>query len=307
MRRWGLSAALLFLILTNAVLFVRLAYNRAGEPEATVVLTGREIYFKADRSERKEKSGRIMSIKLDCNGFNDHPWLDQAKLEALGFDLRLPSYAVKEDYYSHLRPRKTYVVLEYDGEAYKAWRRKMEERIAKMEEEEKEGKSERVTNFKAILEIKKFMVSAISDQSRLFPVDAGTDPVALRRQYPDRHRFIIAAAVVRLNYFSGYWNDYEKKYSPPSLKGYFTDLLVSSIYLSDQQRDRLEEIISHLRPAPGEELRFPPRVQMGGYLPKTFYEREIDPRKRALVRFTICYGRNYEPWVADIRLEEEAK
>jgi hypothetical protein len=157
------------------------------------------------------------------------------------------------------------------------------------------------------LEIKRFMVSAISDQSRHFPVDAGNDPVALRRQYPDRHRFIIAAAVVRLHYFPGYWNDYRKKYIPPSLTGYFTDLLVSPIYLSDQQRDQLEKIIPRLKPAPGEEVRFPPRWQMGGFLPKTYNEKEIDPRKRALVRFTICYGRNYEPWVADIRLEGEAK
>jgi hypothetical protein len=308
MRRWGLVAAILLVILTNAVLFARLAYNRAGEPEATIVVTGREIYFKADQSEQKEKSGRTISIKLDWNRTDEHPWLDQAKLEALGFDLPLPSY-VGEGYYWNPGPRKAYVVLEYDGEAYKAWRRKMEERIAKMEEEEKEGKSERVTNFKAMLEIKRFMVSAISDQSRLFPVNAGTDPVALRRQYPDRHRFIIAAAEVSVYFSPGHWNANEngKKYLPPSFKGYFSDLLVSPIYLSDQQRDQLEKIIPRLKPAPGEEVRFPPRWQMGGFLPKTYNEKEIDPRKRALVRFTICYGRNYEPWVADIRLEGEAK
>ena len=307
MRRWGFVAALLFLILTNAVLFVRLAYNRAGEPEATVVLTGREIYFGAEQRGPEEKPGRHISIKLDWN-HTDSPWLDQTKLEALDFDLRLPSYAVKEDisYYGSLLPRKTYVVLEYDGQSYEAWRRRTHERLAVMEEKDKEGK-ERAVNFKALLELYKFILSPISDQSRLFAIDAGNDPAALRRQYPDRRRFIIAAAEVRVYYLPGYWSEHEKKFFPPSIRGEFSDLLVSPIYLSAQQCKQLEEIIPRLKPAPGEEVRLPPLWQLGGKQTKTYNEKEIDPRKRPLVHFTICYGQNYEPWVADIRLEEEAK
>jgi Domain of unknown function (DUF4824) len=296
MRRWGFVAALLFLILANAILFVRLAYNRTGEPEATVTLTGREVRFEAGRRGPEEKLIRPISINLE---WNQHftPWLDRAKLGTLGFDLHLPSYAVKKEhsYYWSLLPRKAYVVLEYNGQGYEAWRREMQEKVARLEEKDKEGKLDK--SDKKSLERYKVLLSASSDQSRLFVIDAGTDSAALRRQYPDRHRFIITAAEVKVAY-TEIWDEIGKKSTPPTLRGTISDLLASPIYISAQQRDQLEEIIRRLRPGPGEELHLPP---------KTYGNKEIDPGRRRLVRFTICYGQNYEPWVADIRLEEEAK
>jgi hypothetical protein len=296
MRRWGLVAALLFVILTNAVPFARLAYNRAGEPEATVVLTGREVRFEAGWREPERKPGRPISVNLKWN--DDYtPWLDRAKLEALGFDLSLPSYAAKREssYYWNILPRKAYVVLEYDGQGYEAWRRETQEKVARLEEKDKEGKLEEFG--KKQLAQYRTLLSPSSDQSRLFAIDVGTDPAALRRQYPNRRRFIIAAAEVRVAY-TGTWDEISKKSGPPTLKGRISDLLVDPISVSARQRDQLEEIIPRLRPAPGDKHR----LRSG-----TVVEKEIDPGKRRLVRFTVCYGQSYEPWVADIRLEEEAK
>jgi hypothetical protein len=140
-------------------------------------------------------------------------------------------------------------------------------------------------------------LSPSSDQSRLFTIDAGTDPAALRRQYPNRRRFIIAAAEVRVAY-TGTWDEISRKSGPPILKGNISDLLVNPISVSARQRDQLEEIIPRLRLSPGDKRRLHPG---------TFVEKDIDPGKRRFVRFTVCYGQSYEPWVADIRLEEEAK
>jgi hypothetical protein len=63
MRRWGLVAALMFLVLTNVVLWARLANNRSGEPEATVALTGREVRFEGDGADwRENQAGPSVSV-----------------------------------------------------------------------------------------------------------------------------------------------------------------------------------------------------------------------------------------------------
>jgi hypothetical protein len=297
MRRWGLVAALMFLVLTNVVLWARLAYNRSGEPEATVALTGREVRFEAGWRGLERKPGRPVSVSLIWNQ-DFTPWLTQDKLESLGFDLRLPPYAKEEaySYYWSLLPRQAYVVLEYDGQGYEAWRRDITGKLAALEEKEKQEKLDK--GEKNQMEKYKLSLSPASSQSRLFAVDAGAHAEALRRQYADRQRFIIAPCQVRVKYVST-WDKKTQKSGPPTIKGGISELLVSTIHISAHQRDRLEEIIPRLEKAADHQPRLPTETGVA--------EKEIDPEKRRLVNFTICYGQSYEPWVADIRAGEEAK
>jgi hypothetical protein len=215
----------------------------------------------------------------------------------LGFDLRLPPYAKEEaySYYWSLLPRQAYVVLEYDGQGYEAWRRDITGKLAALEKK-KNRKS--WTKGKNQMEKYKLSLSLASSQSRLFAVDAGAHAEALRRQYADRQRFIIAPCQVRVKYVST-WDKKTQKSGPPTIKGGISELLVSTIHISAHQRDRLEEIIPRLEKAADHQPRRPTETGVG--------EKEIDPEKHRLVNFTIFYGQSYEPWVADIHLGEEAK
>jgi len=277
MRRYGFLAAILFLVLVNAVLFLRLAYNRGGEPEGKVTLTGREVAITEmialpDTAARK-RPGSL--VRLTYSG--DCPWFDAAKLEAVGFDCRVPPGSDAPVYLFRMRPRQTYVVLEYEGPAYEAWRRETEKNIKDLEEKEKKGEIKSGEKYL----IKQSRESLIS-RSRLFPMDLGNDAAALRQRYPDRGRFIIAPGLVRIMP-SG------PKGGQP--RGAVSHLLVESLSLSDRHRDQLEKILRGFEVPAG----------------KPDSPGLMTPEQRPRLRFTLCYGQNYEPWVADIRLVEEAK
>jgi len=49
-------------------------------------------------------------------------WLDQPKLQGLGFDCSVnPSSPDSARYYERQRARQVFVALEYDGAAWRAW------------------------------------------------------------------------------------------------------------------------------------------------------------------------------------------
>jgi hypothetical protein len=90
-------------------------------------------------------------------------WLDTAKLEALGFDCKVPvSGPEASSHYSSMPARRVFLALEYEGDTW---------RSAGGEDEKK---------------------------SRLFVVDADQDAIRLRRRYPDREHHIICRGSVRL-------------------------------------------------------------------------------------------------------------
>ena len=85
MRRRGLLVAAALILVTNAVVLVEVARNRAGAPVETIQLTERELPL---NFRGKEDTG--VSVSLNGRRFysvgDDFSWLNQAKLEELGFD-----------------------------------------------------------------------------------------------------------------------------------------------------------------------------------------------------------------------------
>ena len=204
--RHTLISGIALILVTNAAALGGIAWNRSGDPESTLKLTQRELqppYWGMNR----ENSG--MSLQLNwriiaggkswnysySGGTPD--WLDQAKMESLGFDVST-AQAMKDNYRwtSRQLSREVLLVLEMDGQAYQqALQRtrknaaEQDARLAAMPDvEELKRKAKQAQD-----EVKR----EEQENSRLFAIDAGLSQAELRARYPDRSRYAIVYAQVR--------------------------------------------------------------------------------------------------------------
>ncbi|MCE5193988.1 MAG: DUF4824 family protein [Nitrospiraceae bacterium] len=271
MRKYGLLGAITLLLIVNAFVFAGILINRSGSPEAAIELTERELPLAYTRDEN---TGISLSLKYDY----DREWLDKKKLIAIGFDCSVPEGSPEADiFYRHVLPHKTYAVFEYDGETWKRWIEKQEKLIADLEKKIRQGKSDKEELGRLQTRFKR----DIKTRTRLFPIDADNDPVALRNRYPDNSRFIILPVVVRMNY---YFTSYENKKSPKKIIGFLTDVLVDSIHVPLGKRSLLEPL---------------------RYKEKREYYTEKITEPRYVVK--LHFGKRYEPWVVDVRQIKNSK
>lgn len=209
---WLARAGFVLLALTNAVMLSEVAYNREGSPEAVLALTNREL---APRSSSlwPDEENKDLSLQLVLRaqgvldaelppqdewetlwpGVSSGPiaWLDRQKLAALGFDVTKPLSARRSDaHYDRMGGRAVYLVLEFDGptgaRALQAARDQIvRESIAAGNSKQRLLAQERLQRAQEILRSDEY------EQSRLFIVDAGLDPAALRGLYADRAHYAI--------------------------------------------------------------------------------------------------------------------
>ena len=149
----------------------------------------------------------VLSLRLtwralgrEENDVNDRMpfWLKGKKLEELGF--RFVDGASS----GNLRDRESesrevFVALEYNGPAYRDAVRRAERALEKEEEALRANPADKGL-LSARQQAKKRVQSEELTQSRLFAVDAGTDPRQLRAMYNDASRFIVTRGVVSLTY-----------------------------------------------------------------------------------------------------------
>jgi len=177
MRRAGPVLAVVVVILANALALAAVARNRAGEPEAEALLTERELPLAPWTDESTGTFLRLEWQRSLPGSKIETPWLDQAKLESLGFDCSVPPAAAgARERYGRMAARPAYVVLEHDGAAFRRWLEAAEAQPG-------------VTDAPP--------GSARASASRLVPIDVGRDAGELRRLYPDRSRDLIVPAIVR--------------------------------------------------------------------------------------------------------------
>jgi hypothetical protein len=166
-------------VLTNLVALAGVARNRSAEPEAELWLTERELPRAPWTDEGAGVFLRLEWARSLPGSKADWPWFDRAKLESLGFDCGHPADAPDAaSHYARVMPREAYVVLELDGEAFARWLEAREAQPPAPAPPSGPPESPRET------------------ASRLVPIDAGTDPAALRRLHPERGRQLILPAVV---------------------------------------------------------------------------------------------------------------
>ena len=211
MKRRGPFLAAALVLAADAFVLVKAAQNRSGSPTATIELTEREL-----RLVQPQRESTALFLELAWEParrdfkFEDGPgWFNQAKLEELGYDCRLPlSDPSAPEHYRLMPAREAFAVFEY-GEAVPA-----------------EAGDSRVT------------------LSRLVAVDAGRDPTLLRRRYPDARRVLIVPSLVRL-FYQVKWDPNTRRYLPGAyLRGGVVQIQVNQISVPPSQR-RVFETLGH--------------------------------------------------------------
>jgi hypothetical protein len=209
MRRPGILLAAALVLAADAFVLVSAARNHSGAPVEAIELTEREL-----RLVRPQREGTALFLRLAWEPapgrfkFEDGPgWFNQAKLEELGYDCRLPlTDPSAPAHYEAMPAKEAFAVLEYNQAAWG---------------EEGEGRSL---------------------WSRLLAVDAGRDLALLRKKYPDTRRVLIVPSLVRLIY-QAKWEPNVRRYAPGAfLRGSIGQMLVGEISVPPSERRVLESL-----------------------------------------------------------------
>ena len=203
-----LALGIALIVITNLVALGGVAYNRAGQPEAVVTLSERELDIPFRYGVLRENTGIELQLNCrieesqahaygyaDCSGMPE--WLDRDKLLELGFRLPAESKATtdRRRYRSEL-PRQVYVVLEFNGPAYQRVVARAERHLTERTElmADNPGKEQ----FKsAAKQAQQTLDDERRRSSRLFIIDAGQDKSALQAKYAATGRYVVMRALIR--------------------------------------------------------------------------------------------------------------
>ena len=277
MKGRGWVAAIALVVAVNALVLVRVAANRRGEPDASLTLTERELPI-AYVSPNSESSGVSLRFNVEhfvpwssagsCGDRELDPlaWLDGEKLAALGFRVSVPNSWEEADILIQRQlPREAFAVLELGGRAWERYRERLAERYSLSTQEVCDAKPAPAPDASD----RTLAERALRFGSRLFVVDVGNDPSALRREYPDRNSYLIAPAKVHV-FLS------RNCASLSSTVRGSVSLLIDEVNVPRRLQARLPSVD---RPA---------SYRWGG---------ERAPRYEVV----LASGKNHEPWIQEIR------
>jgi hypothetical protein len=280
----GLPLALGLILVTNAVALGGVALNRSGAPEATLTLTEREL---PPGYVGEEDTG--LSLRLDWDapvGGDPDEWLDRDRLRSLGFDCSVaPDDPRAELHYGKALPLQRYAVLEFEGDSWRRW-------LADQEKEIERLRARVARHDETARTVKEREARLAADRvghSRLFLVDVGRDPAELRRLHPDRARFIVAPAVVRIDFSAG-WKSPDGTVHPPRLNGHVSEVLVQEIHVPLSLRPILDQIRREDEKTAG--------AAGWSSLERRYGPFAVHPPRYEVI---LSYGRRLEPWIAEIR------
>jgi len=279
-------------LLTNLALLAAARWNRLDEPQGRLSLTERELALPWARQD--EGTGLALSLVLSHRAPGsirrtarwksydlpavDYEWLDRSKLVELGFEAELdPTDPEAVRYYANVLPRSVYVVVEYDGDAWRSWIVEREAEVEKLRREVADGIAEpgELADAEAVLLVDRTM------RSRLFPVDAGTDPAALLRRYGDRPGHAVLAAVLRPEIA-------RSKSGTPILTAAVLEPVVGRLNVPRALRSPLDVLLPR---ESGEEVEARERKEAARGWPAV-----RPPRYRC----TVAIGRRLEPWLTEV-------
>jgi len=268
-------AALILVLAVNAFVLVRVYQNRTGTPKSLVELTEREL--RPSYSSFNENSGLAMDVVWRTFNQNDTDyywssssspdWFDEAKLRQL--DFQIPEGEKRENhrrYRPRPLPKRVFVVLEMNSPLHDQVVARLEKKAAETRDKllhDPAGKELQASLKSAENNLEKEKVG----RSRLFAVDAGLDADVLRAAYPDRSRYIIARAIVRMQSSGG---NKSTKY-----RGWIARLGIARINVPKDLRDRLSFL---------------------GNSATSYRMYDKPPRYKA----SLGYGSRFEPWLVSI-------
>jgi hypothetical protein len=192
-------------------------------------------------------------------------------------------------WYGKKLPLKRYVVLEYAADSWHEWLKHQEDKTEALREKVARG----AENEEALTKREELLERQRQGHSRLFLVDAGSSPATLRAEYPDRGRYVVTLALIRIEYRRE-WDPETQTLRDPYLTGSISEILVESIHVPRRYRGVIDATLELDRHAAGEAgKKFGMRYLFQGAHP---------PRYQVALR----YGLRYEPWLTGIRpLEPE--
>ncbi|MGB5306664.1 MAG: DUF4824 family protein [Gammaproteobacteria bacterium] len=275
MRRAGFIGALLLLVAVNVAVLGGVAWNRAGQPEASLLLTERELPLSYSLFSVEENSGLALQLTLYQDG-SSPDWLDEQKLRTLGFH---PQRHDTSDAAAGARdkqalPRRAWVVLEFDGPAWQAVLAESERQLA--------GLGAKIASGESTVQQQEYRQQSLEQlrqgASRLIAVDAGTDAVALRDRYSNTTRYLITGAEIHM------W--IERVQAPQENSDHqrvtgSLRLLAEQIHVSLHQRAALQSALG------GDVQARGPRAADNSRLPR--------------YAVVLNVGARFEPWIAAIR------
>lgn len=259
MRR--LIVPLLVILLVNAWVLARVAYNRVGEPVQQLALTERELALPYRWKNNSENSGISLSLRWQAlsddvlkHRFSRSLAVTETTYYSLGFK-RGEACPPSPRRGGQALPVKAWVMLEYDGPHYQQYLHKWQEYIKSLELTE-EPDSQRLENARSNWR------KVREEESRLFVVAVATSPELLvEMQQAGRHYWLSPAIVAQTD-----------DCMTPQVR--VVKLLSGNIAIPLQHRKHLE----HLRPR--------------------HYSDEPQPPRYAV---KLAAGSLYEPWVSAVK------
>jgi hypothetical protein len=205
-RKHTLAAGAGLILAVNVVALSGVAYNRSGEPDSLLRLTERELHKPYDGwGFARENSGLALKIQWrirtrdaaegEPRGYLEYygepAWLDKAKLAELGVDVSQPLDTPRgKRHYGKLTAVEAFLVLEQDGETYRATLEAARSWAARQKAEAASRAGDKTAQSRAETAARQLETEE-RVASRLFVIDAGRDEQALRAKYPDRARYAV--------------------------------------------------------------------------------------------------------------------
>jgi hypothetical protein len=259
---------------TNIAVLSGVASNRSGDPEAQIILSERELQLPYRSHEGNSGlalrlAWRVSGREEDNNYLNQRSpsWLNAEKLAELGVKTNDQRSSNSDAAYHKLPiPKEVFIVLENNGEPYRAAVKRAEgifEKEGVLFRSNPEEKRLRENFERAENRLKQMRLT----ESRLFAIDAGLDPQKLRNTYRDRARYIITKALIEPTYRG---DDKGQE-----VVGYITRLSVENIHVPLVHRQVFEAILAQGRSIQNEFG--PPRYKVG-----------------------LAYGSRLEPWIKSV-------
>ena len=226
----GLLTAGAVLVVANLFVLGGVSRNRAGNPDAVVRLSDRELETWGSTNKGAEA---ILNLRLRWNMAPGPDagatWFDRARLQALGVTrLPEPNDSAAAEHWTR-DTRMGYAVLELAGPAWQRWAASQADsgegdgRLP-MPAPESKGPDRTVR---------------VAGSSRLTAVDIGNDPRALRQRYPERSQYLILPITYQAVVMPAVRDSLGTVTEPARIEGRITQLLPGTVHVPRPLRDSL--------------------------------------------------------------------
>jgi hypothetical protein len=248
-RTFWLGAGLI--VVSNVLALGGVFYNRSGEPDSVLRLSERELSMVYNPlRDDSDLAGQVLELEVRVA----KGWVTPDKLTALGFDMGENGTVERRDRIE----RDGFVVLEQNGAGYQAALAAVELEL----KQEQDTASSEAEQTQAQPPSAEYELERLRDvDTRLYVVDADLDAARLRERYPDRSRYSVVRASLRMGW------EWERR-APRDL-GYLLYVDLADLSVPGQWRP----VFSRWHP----------------------YDRSAEERNKVSVE--LAFGKRFEPWI----------